>query len=538
MEQIKEKPKKEPITFSKRFKLYKLSQNDPDFINKYSVLETTTKTQANFNQNKTQQTKHRPGKYDYVTSKYYHYENTLKYKKVLFSNMAHQGYCNDEGERQKLIKNQFVVSNILDSYYNLDYHKRSWFPNGQYIVKKRYNHTDSGLEHIYSKNNVEQRLPVGTELPDTKNEFIELNNVNAGDFVITIEYCSSCEEHSNITQHLTDTIFKDLALKYQRIIYERFPFIKVFLKPIDVDIVRNIVFKMNRNEQSKDGLPYVLSPPNINYQFKKCRIGAFELKISSIKNVGGVKTTEIKTIFSKLETKRFPNVNRILRQILSYLPTFKLKLVLFDKENYEELEKMDDIEVKIYHCKSDLVKELSKSIEEQVVSFISPDRRLEMLKAQRLRQTQNPFKRNDTFFGNGGFSNRISSAYPGKKRELSSELWITVCISGRFLSLPLIRRALPPFQQYVCIWDCLFFWFGSFIIMIIIQLKNLVLVRLDVHKYEYLCLAFLQDQFDTIDLSDNEIVKLENLPYLNRLGTLLINNNRITRINPNIGGMV
>lgn len=45
-----------------------------------------------------------------------------------------------------------------------------------------------------------------------------------------------------------------------------------------------------------------------------------------------------------------------------------------------------------------------------------------------------------------------------------------------------------------------------------------------------------QDQFDTIDLSDNEIVKLENMPLLNRLGTLIINNNRITRINPNIGG--
>lgn len=49
-------------------------------------------------------------------------------------------------------------------------------------------------------------------------------------------------------------------------------------------------------------------------------------------------------------------------------------------------------------------------------------------------------------------------------------------------------------------------------------------------------LLCFQDQFDTIDLSDNEIVKLENFPYLNRLGTLLINNNRITRINPNLGG--
>jgi len=36
-------------------------------------------------------------------------------------------------------------------------------------------------------------------------------------------------------------------------------------------------------------------------------------------------------------------------------------------------------------------------------------------------------------------------------------------------------------------------------------------------------------------LSDNEIVKLENFPYLNRLGTLLVNNSRITRINPNLG---
>ncbi|KAL2462770.1 U2 small nuclear ribonucleoprotein A' [Forsythia ovata] len=44
-----------------------------------------------------------------------------------------------------------------------------------------------------------------------------------------------------------------------------------------------------------------------------------------------------------------------------------------------------------------------------------------------------------------------------------------------------------------------------------------------------------EDQFDTIDLSDNEIVKLENFPFLNRLGTLLLNNNRITRINPNLG---
>lgn len=48
-------------------------------------------------------------------------------------------------------------------------------------------------------------------------------------------------------------------------------------------------------------------------------------------------------------------------------------------------------------------------------------------------------------------------------------------------------------------------------------------------------LGATEDQFDTVDLTDNEIVKLENFPNLNRLGTLLVNNNRITRINSNLG---
>ncbi|KAK7390687.1 hypothetical protein VNO78_18693 [Psophocarpus tetragonolobus] len=49
-------------------------------------------------------------------------------------------------------------------------------------------------------------------------------------------------------------------------------------------------------------------------------------------------------------------------------------------------------------------------------------------------------------------------------------------------------------------------------------------------------LNIVQDQFDTIDLSDNEIVKLENVPYLNRLEflpklhTLILTNNRIVNL--------
>ncbi|CAO1429057.1 unnamed protein product [Diamesa hyperborea] len=38
------------------------------------------------------------------------------------------------------------------------------------------------------------------------------------------------------------------------------------------------------------------------------------------------------------------------------------------------------------------------------------------------------------------------------------------------------------------------------------------------------------DQFDTFDFSDNDLRKLGGFPYLARLKTLLLNNNRITRI--------
>lgn len=38
------------------------------------------------------------------------------------------------------------------------------------------------------------------------------------------------------------------------------------------------------------------------------------------------------------------------------------------------------------------------------------------------------------------------------------------------------------------------------------------------------------DQFDTVDLSDNDIRKLENFPFLPRMKNILLNNNRIVRI--------
>ena len=58
-----------------------------------------------------------------------------------------------------------------------------------------------------------------------------------------------------------------------------------------------------------------------------------------------------------------------------------------------------------------------------------------------------------------------------------------------------------------------------------------------IYIYIYICVYILllikyclQDQFDTIDLSDNEIRKVDGFPLLKRLKTLFLNNNRIVLV--------
>jgi U2 small nuclear ribonucleoprotein A' len=51
------------------------------------------------------------------------------------------------------------------------------------------------------------------------------------------------------------------------------------------------------------------------------------------------------------------------------------------------------------------------------------------------------------------------------------------------------------------------------------------------------CVSLLQNQFDSIDMSDNAIVKLDGFPKLKRLTALHINNNRVMRLGPSLDGM-
>ena len=141
----------------------------------------------------------------------------LRKKDIGKENQKRQGYMKTEKKRQEFLKKLYIVTNPVPNYYSPKYHKRSWWPNGLYIVKKRYDYTQSGLEHYYEKNNVEQLKPIDTEEKVKKDSeyiksFSEFENLTPGNYAITIEYCSSCEDHSGITQHGIEDIFRELAI--------------------------------------------------------------------------------------------------------------------------------------------------------------------------------------------------------------------------------------------------------------------------------------------------------------------------------------
>lgn len=50
---------------------------------------------------------------------------------------------------------------------------------------------------------------------------------------------------------------------------------------------------------------------------------------------------------------------------------------------------------------------------------------------------------------------------------------------------------------------------------------------LEFYLYLLELMFYFQDQFDTIDFSDNEIRKLDGFPLLRRLKNVILNNNRV-----------
>jgi len=85
-----------------------------------------------------------------------------------------------------------------------------------------------------------------------------------------------------------------------------------------------------------------------------------------------------------------------------------------------------------------------------------------------------------------------------------------------------LLRPWPAFLVFLSLCRSCFAWFNHPLLIMVFLWYNLT----------------LQDQFDCIDFTDNEIRRLENFPRMPRLRTLLLSNNNITRISPEIGSQI
>ena len=245
----------------------------------------------------------------------------------------------DEEYRQNYRKKNHQISRELDNYFFPKLHKRGWFPNGKYIVKQHYYYANPGLGYHYERKNVDQlkdliKLQEEKSKKKAKQDFIDYKFISENQYIVTIEFCSNCKEHENFTSHSAE-LYKNYALSLQKCILLRFPFISVLLKPIDTDIVKSDWHKIKKvdNTDKKNGnqIPMFY----INDQFKEVRIGAFEVQLC----LKADNQSKIIVLHSKLETKQWPRIDIILNKIVSYMPFFKARIFVYQKdleENEEE----------------------------------------------------------------------------------------------------------------------------------------------------------------------------------------------------------
>jgi len=240
----------------------------------------------------------------------------------------------NKSTRNRYRKKMHPVSRELDNYYNCDIYKNPWLPNGVYKIKKGYYYARPGLGYFYEKNNIGE-LENLEELQKKKlkgktNNFIDFSYMEENQFIVTIEYCSNCQEHSVFTSHNSD-LYKNYALSLQKCILLRFPFISVLLKPIETDIQKK--FNNLKEKESE------VKKNKINALFKDVRLGAFEVqlcyKVKKFKEDKNPKEVII-LLHSKLETKKWPKIETILDKIVQYMPRFTGRLILYEKETDKE----------------------------------------------------------------------------------------------------------------------------------------------------------------------------------------------------------
>ena len=249
----------------------------------------------------------------------------------------------DEEYRQNYRKKNHQISRELDNYFFPKLHSRGWFPNGKYIVKQHYYYANPGLGYHYERKNVDQlkdliKLQEEKKKKKSKQDFVDYKFISDNQYIVTIEFCSNCKEHENFTSHSAE-LYKNYALSLQKCILLRFPFISVLLKPIDTDIVKSDWHKIKKEDNKDKNKNNKIPMYYINDQFKEVRIGAFEVQLCLKSN----NEAKVIVLHSKLETKQWPKIDVILNKIVSYMPFFKARIFVYQKD-LEENEEDNNIE--------------------------------------------------------------------------------------------------------------------------------------------------------------------------------------------------
>ncbi len=233
--------------------------------------------------------------------------------------------------------------------------------------------------------------------------FLEFDYMQKNDIIVTIEHCSNCEDHKTHTQHIND-IYRQFAQSLQKCIIMRFPFIKVYLKPIDTQIV-----PVNLQNYEKNQI--------VDSKYKDVRIGAFEIQLA-IK----LEKLEIIQIHSKLVSGLWPSLFCVLNKIVAKLPRFNLSISIFDREdknddldenkkneeqeeNNEIIQKKDEdillptkfenIKMNLYQLKNPQILQIINSANEQLEYVLNPKKRIILLTQTRLMQREMHGELND-----------------------------------------------------------------------------------------------------------------------------------------------
>ena len=139
------------------------------------------------------------------------------------------------------------------------------------------------------------------------------------------------------------------------------------------------------------------------------RIGAFEIQICFKKDGSESKTV---LLHSKLQTKQFPEITKILDKIVSYLPNFNGQIITYEKEEESENSKknsnediykkglLEGLQINIYLLNNARITNIATEAWNDIQTQQDPHKRQLMIKEQKLLSKENMFKNNFSMLKN------------------------------------------------------------------------------------------------------------------------------------------